>query len=212
MKILAVGDSFTYGFELDSQDCAWPNVLAGKFGATVTNLGKPGGGNTQIVRNIVEQAAIHDLVVVGWASPGRVEFASELGPFDVWPGWSGRSTDLSQPTAAKIVTEVHNPNYLFRQFLINIILTQSYLHNVGIRYLMSTTQGETEYYYKTFKDQNQDLLAKIDYTRFIEWPTNGMSEWTFGSTKGPRGHFLEDGHLLVADKFYEHIGNLGWLP
>jgi hypothetical protein len=76
---------------------------------------------------------------------------------------------------------------------------------------MSTTQGETEYYYSTFKDTHKDLLDKIDYTTFIEWPENGMAEWTFGCPKGASSHFLDLGHKLVADKFYEHIRNLGWL-
>jgi hypothetical protein len=39
-----------------------------------------------------------------------------------------------------------------------------------------------------------------------------MMEWTYGSPQGPMGHFLEEGHAIVADKIYEHIRHLGWLP
>ena len=212
MKILAVGDSFTYGGELVDRRDAWPIVLAAKLGAEVANAGKPGRGNTQIVRTIVEHAAENDLIVIGWSSPGRVEFGSMMGEFDVWPGWQGRAIDMFQPEFAKLITTSHNPRYLFRQFLINIILVQNYLKAHNIRYLMTTTQGRTEYYYKTFNDTCKDLLGQIDLTYFIEWPENGMAEWTFGCPKGPRSHFLKEGHQIVADKFYEHIGNLGWLP
>jgi lysophospholipase L1-like esterase len=212
MKILAVGDSFTYGSDLEDRTLAWPIVLANKLNAEVTNLGKPGGGNTQAVRNIVERATEYDLVVVGWSSPGRVEFGTLTGTFDVWPGWQGRAVDMFQPEFAKLITASHEPKYLFRQYLTNIILVQNYLKSQNICYVMATTQGETEYYYKTFKDTNKDLLDKIDYTTFIEWPENGMAEWTFGCPKGKSSHFLEQGHKQVADKFYEHIRNLGRLP
>ena len=212
MKILALGDSFTYGSDLEDRTNAWPVVLANKLNAEVTNLGKPGGGNTQIVRNIVERATEYDLVVVGWSSPGRVEFGTITNTFDVWPGWQGRPVDMFQPEFAKLITASHEPKYLFRKYLTNIILTQNYLKLQNIKYVMSTTQGETEYYYKTYKDTHTELLNKIDYTTFIEWPENGMAEWTFGCPKGASSHFLEEGHIKVADKFYEHIRNIGWLP
>jgi lysophospholipase L1-like esterase len=208
MNILAVGDSFTYGYELEDRDNAWPNVLARKLNATVTNLGKPGGGNTQMVRNIVEHATNYDLVVVGWSSPGRVEFSTVTGVFDVWPGWNGKAVDMFQPEFAKLITASHNPEYLFKQYLTNIILTQNYLKLQNIKYVMSTTQGETEYYYSTYSKSNKELLDKIDYTTFIEWPANGMAEWTFGCPKGSRSHFLDEGHERVAEKFYEHIRNI----
>jgi len=211
MKILAVGDSFTYGSDLADRTQSWPCVLAGKLDTTVTNLGKPGGGNTQIVRNIVEHATDYDLVVVGWTSPGRVEFGTITNTFDVWPGWQGRPIDMFQPEFARLITASHEPKYLFRRYLTDIILTQNYLKTQNIKYLMSTTQGETEYYYSTLKDTSQDLLDKIDYTQFIEWPMNGMAEWTFESPRGKSNHFLNEGHVKVADKYYEYIRNLGWL-
>lgn len=211
MKILAVGDSFTYGYELQDTNNAWPCVLARKLTATVTNLGKPGGGNTQIVRNIIEQADQHDLVVVGWASPGRIEYADAMGVFDVWPGWKGRGFDAYRTDIARAVTITHNDNYLFRQFLVNILLVQGYLKSKNIPCVMASTQGESEHYYSTCKQNNIDLLEKIDYTQFIEWPKNGMAEWTFGCTQGSGSHFLDDGHKRVAEKYYEHIRNIGWL-
>jgi hypothetical protein len=36
-------------------------------------------------------------------------------------------------------------------------------------------------------------------------------EWTFGSDQGPKGHFLEQGHEIVANKIYEHIRHLSWI-
>jgi hypothetical protein len=38
-----------------------------------------------------------------------------------------------------------------------------------------------------------------------------MMEWTYRTPQGPGGHFLEQGHAIVADKIYEHIRNLSWI-
>ena len=57
----------------------------------------------------------------------------------------------------------------------------------------------------------QQLASQIDSSHFLGWPNDQMVEWTWGCAKGPNGHFLEEGHERVANKIYEHIGNLGWL-
>jgi hypothetical protein len=208
MKILAVGDSFTYGYELQDINNAWPCVLARKLNATVTNLAKPGGGNTQIVRNIVEHADQFDLVVIGWTSPGRIEFSDQIGTYDIWPGWNGKHRIPHRVEIAKQLTIAHNDQYLFRQFLINVILVQSFLISKNIPCIMASTQGNSEHYYSSCKQNNIDLLNKIDYNTFIEWPENGMAEWTFGCEQGPEHHFLENGHERVAEKFYEHYRHI----
>lgn len=208
MKILAVGDSFTYGYELADRQQAWPFLLGNMIDADVTNLAVPGSGNTQIVRNIVEHATDYDLVVVGWSSPGRIEFADQLGTYDVWPGWQGKNKVPHRVEIAKQLTLAHNDEYLFRQFLINIILVQAYLTAHNIPCIMASTQGQSEHYYNNCKLLALDLLNKINYNDFIEWPENGMAEWTFGCTQGPEHHFLEDGHERVAEKFYEHYRNI----
>ena len=41
MNVLAVGDSFTYGDELDNRKLAWPHLLADRFEWKLTNLAKP---------------------------------------------------------------------------------------------------------------------------------------------------------------------------
>ena len=56
-----------------------------------------------------------------------------------------------------------------------------------------------------------DLVEKIDTRYFVGWPNETMMDWAGTAPKGPRGHFLEEGHQRVADKIYEHIRNLGWL-
>jgi hypothetical protein len=38
-----------------------------------------------------------------------------------------------------------------------------------------------------------------------------MMEWTYETPQGPGGHFLEQGHVIVADKINEYIRHLGWV-
>ncbi len=52
--IYAIGDSFTYGDELPSQEYAWPSILAAKLNLQVTNLGRPASGNSRIVKRTID--------------------------------------------------------------------------------------------------------------------------------------------------------------
>ena len=98
MKLLTVGDSFTYGEELVDKQMAWPFRLADKLNCEVTNLAKPGGGNSRMVRYVIENVNSFDLVIIAWSHFARIELADENGFYDLWPGrrsrfrgWRGRS-------------------------------------------------------------------------------------------------------------------------
>ena len=69
MKILVIGDSFSYGEELPGVDYynpstgilnpsvnAWPSVLGKMIGATVTNLSIPAGSNDRIFRLAIDNS------------------------------------------------------------------------------------------------------------------------------------------------------------
>ena len=66
-------------------------------------------------------------------------------------------------------------------------------------------------YVKEIQSNFIDLIENIDKTYYIGWPDKTMMQWTYGTPIGVRGHFLEEGHAIVADKIYEHIRNLGWV-
>ena len=209
MQLLTVGDSFTYGEELADVTMSWPTLLAAKLGYEVTNLAKPGSGNTRMVRHVIEQADAYDIVVIAWSHFARMEFADDLGAYDIWPGCNRHQAKESTWRSHIIdyITLHHNDQYQYKQYLINIILLQNFLKQQNKHYIMLDAFGNTK-----VRNLDTELSSKIDLEHYLGWPDESMMEWTYGCLQGPKGHFLEHGHSIVADKIYEHIRNLGWLP
>ncbi len=216
MKILAVGDSFTYGDELENREFAWPSVLANKLNGSVINKGQPGGSNDCILRNCLEYLVSNevDLVVIGWSSPGRSEFVDEKGYFDIWPGYMGKlaidNDRLWRADLVNYITQHHSSEAYYEKFLNQVLMMQGFLKSRNQKYLMlNTLQNE---HYKNLKiDRLIPHCKQVDTSHFVGFRIKGMAEWTHGLKKGPRGHFLEDGHMVVANKLYEHIRYLGWI-
>lgn len=213
MKVLTVGDSFTYGDELADRRQAWPTVLESKFNCTVTNLAQPGVGNRHIVRTLVENAAAYDVVIIAWSHFARMEFADEYGVYDTWPGHRGIlfKGDLAhRRQIMEYVTRYHSDEYLYKQYLLDIVLVQNYLLQLDKRYIMLDAYGNN--ISLRWAVEYKQIREQIIHKNFIGWAAGkSMSEWTYGTEQGPGGHFLEAGHLKVADKIDEHIRRLGWV-
>lgn len=214
-NILAVGDSFTYGEELADRGNAWPYLVASALAANIDNQGAPGTGNSSMVRNIVDSTLGSnpvDLVLIGWSSAGRIEFADEAGIFDTWPGCQSQMFKQYQPWREELVDYVskyHDPKYLYKQFLIQVLLVQSFMKVNNVNYLMLLTISN-EYYKNTYLNDFPELIGQIDQSKFLGWPNSGMIEWTRGTRVGAYGHFLDDGHRIVADKILNKVKELGW--
>jgi len=93
--------------------------------------------------------------------------------------------------------------------LLNIILVQHFLKANNKTYLMLDSFGNHQANNRT-ASTNQDLLDQIDKTFYIGWSNESMMEWTYGCDMGPAGHFLDQGHKIVADKIYNHMKDLAW--
>jgi hypothetical protein len=84
-QLLTVGDSFTYGDELADLYQAWPYKLADSIDYEVHNMGLSGSSNNSILRRTLEELSAnhYDLLVIGWTSPGRIEWKDQIGiPYD----------------------------------------------------------------------------------------------------------------------------------
>lgn len=218
MNLLTLGDSFTYGEELKNTWDAWPQQLANKLNYNLVNLGLPSNSNPAIVRQLMEHFALGveerpDLVVIGWTSPGRTEHSDPNGNFNLWPGYGGGLFANHHPWRKELlnyINQYHNDEYLYEIYIQQIIYVQNFLKNCGVKYLMLATVGN-EYYKNVYSAKFKYYEKLLDTEHFVGFPSEGMAEWTEGCARGPNGHFLEEGHLKVTNKIYEHIRHLGWL-
>jgi hypothetical protein len=212
--IYAVGDSFTYGDELSTQELSWPSLLSKKLDHPVINLGKSATGNTRMIKRTMD-AVINkaDLIIIGWSDCNRQEFADEIGIFDLWAGRNYRSFQ-QDPThridQIKYMTAYDTPEYYYADWLRKVILTQSFckFHQVPcVMFIACGAHISHTHYYKNF----QHLLGMIDTDIFVDGMFKSVAEWTYGTPHGPNGHPLEQGHEIIADKIYEHIRNKCWV-
>jgi hypothetical protein len=166
-----------------------------------------------MVRHCVEQINNYDMAIVAWSHFARIEMADENGFYDLWPGGGTLPHKQYSPWRWEIIdyfSRHHNDDYLYRQYLLNIILIQNFFKANNKRYLMLDSFGNHQANQRTL-ERNRDLLDQIDGTYYVGWPTTTMMEWAYQCPVGPRGHFLEEGHWKVAEKIYSHMEQLSWV-
>lgn len=204
-QLLTVGDSFTYGDELEDQTQAWPTQLAARLDYELLNLGKSGASNAAILRRTLESLvqAPADLIVIGWTSPGRIEWKDQVGvAYSLWPGFAADTQYITDhPWRAdwlRYINQYHSPEYLYEQYLIQVISLQSYCqaHSIDYRFL---NIRQDDYYHRVGQEQHSGLAGLIDCTKFIGWNAEGMQDIARPHLM-PRGHPDPQGHLLITEK------------
>jgi len=179
----------------------------------VTNLGKNGTGNTRIVKRTIDVAFCDDteLIIIAWVGPYRIEFFNKV-PYDIWPGSQAGNIPKEIVNALTVIQNDQFDLWLYKKWLRDIILIQNLLKNQNKKYLMSVAWHPWEPVSGT-----ENLWNNIDWQYFLGHPTNSANSnyenfgyWFADSPRGPGKHPLELGHQKIAEKFYEHIRNLGW--
>lgn len=213
MKLLAVGDSFTYGEELDDRLDSWPHILGNAIKYQVTNLGSPGVGNEYILRTAVDNYEEHEIVIVAWSHFARLEFADTHGIFTMWPGGNALKWDdpvhKHRPELQKYIDRHHSDVYAYHQHIWKIVSLQHFFKSINQKYIMIDAFGNKAMHEHA---PTETLKKSIDPTYYVGWPGKTMMEMVGTDIpRGPGGHFLELGHQIVATKIYERIRNLGWV-
>ena len=209
--IHAIGDSFTYGDELPTQDLAWPALLSKKLNKKVVNQGKSATGNKRMVKRTIDAVIDQsELIVIGWSDCNRQEFADEIGIYDIWAGRNSRAFQ-QDPThrinLIKYLTAYDTPEYYYADWLRKIITVQSLckLHKIPcVMFIACGAHCSHQQYHTKF----QKLIDQIDTSMFVDSMFISVAEWCYGTPYGANGHPLEAGHEIIANKIYEHIRNI----
>jgi hypothetical protein len=206
--ILTVGDSFTYGSELLDKNSAWPYLL----NKTVKNQGANGSSNDRIFRVSIEETCLNkfDFVIVAWSFTNRKEVYQKdnihNGPICI-----NHSFDNNLSWVTDYFKQSYNKDFAFQQWITQVIALQSYFKHIDQKYIFCMVEGIKSHEYTKYSDSIGHLLNKVDKDFYLGWPHIGMIDMAKNTPKGPQGHFLEQGHKLVAEKINEHIRNLGWI-
>jgi len=208
--LYTIGDSFTYGEELENISDNWPNVLAKYKNFNLINEAKPAVGNEYIIKKtmIAVEKYNPDLIIIGWTSCGRKEFADDLGAYDIWPGANGRKFNNNEHNfrlpLIDYITKYNNELHEYRTWLRQVVLLQSHLQVKNQPYLFCSTH-DNQHRFGRFYNVCQDYYDLIDHDKFAGWPKDGMVEWTHGTPKGPRGHPLKEGHQKIAEEIAKYL-------
>lgn len=208
-----MGDSFTYGDELDDCYQAWPYHLANNIGYEVHNMGQSGSSNAGILRRTFEELSNnkYDLVIVGWSDPGRIEWKDAAShAYSIWPGFVPNEKFLNQTpwrnALVEYISQYHSPEYLYQQYLIQVLSLQSYCQAQHIELFMLDIKNKN-YYRSVGAEQHDTLENQINKEIFVGWGEFGMHELTISLPKGPGGHPLERGHKKIANELTKYIRN-----
>ena len=203
--ILTLGDSFTYGEELDDLNQAWPHLLGRMFNRQVTNMGIPSGSNDRMFRLAISMTSVthYDLVVVAWSDASRFEVRNGdriecMNHSRLRPDW-----------LVEFYKHGYDDRLAHERWFTNILALQAYFKSIRQPYLFCTIGEVLTYdqYYPEFKH----ILDRIDLTYATSWPRDGFLSWQGDCPRGPGGHPLELGHERIANKLAEYIRELNLL-
>lgn len=198
--ILATGDSFTYGEELDNRlEQAWPYLIGQYLNQPVDNLGKCGSSNDTIISSVISALSRqqYSLVIVGWTSWGRFDAWNELisMPVTIMPG-----SKIKLPWLTDYYRYSFNDEYAMQKWSEQVLLLQQYLKSKNQPYLFINVAG----LYKLPEKYNY-LWDQIDQDCYVGWPEQGMIELTRTTERGPGGHPLTEGHIKIANEIAKYI-------
>jgi len=145
-KLIAFGDSITYGFALDDNlniekpsIYAWPNLVAKELNLEVINLGQPGASNKEIWYNIINYSdfSSNNTVIINWNTAQRFCFFDEDGTKRL-----GMSTRYADKRATDIFYKnFYSENDLWLDTNLRINHAQNFLDQKGVNVYHSFTSG-----------------------------------------------------------------------
>jgi hypothetical protein len=130
--------------------------------------------------------------------------------YDIWAGRNHRAfqTDYTHRiNLIKYMTAYDTPEYYYADWLRKVILVQSMCKLNNIPCAMFISCG-SNFIHDRYHHKFPKLVEQIDQTMFVDGMFNSVAEWCYGTSYGPNGHPLENGHEIIANKIHDHIRNI----
>lgn len=218
MSILVIGDSLSFGSELPDvpeylglygnddaangsilqhSQYAWPSLLAKKLNTTVDNLSIAGGSNDRIFRLAMSESVKnkYNLVICAWTTVDRFDFSYQGKDL---PLTAGVDVSLHFPWFKQYLANHYDSDKSQQRWLVQLLSLQAFFKQQQQSYLFVKS-------YKIITDKSLNYLSeKVDTEHCVDWESDMMS-WCVDLPHGKNGHFLEQGHHLVADRFIDRI-------
>jgi hypothetical protein len=217
-KVLALGDSFTYGEELENrEENCWIHIVARELGVELKNAARPGCSNDYMIKRLMREVLggqfQPNLVIIAWTSVSRIEEADgEMGVWDSWPGRElvGKNKGSFREDRIKYRTMHNNENWENRRWLRQVLLVQDFCRarNIDFRFVNAFHNQTISKKYSHAPRYIQDNLVT---NKFYGWDdSTGMVEWCCNpetntmTDQMPRGHPGYESHKMIAEKFLEY--------
>jgi len=197
---------------------SWPQLVADALGQDLDNFSVIGGNNHKIHRSAVTQSLIkqYDLVICAWTEVTRFEIS-----------WRGRECPVSVNNPKWTWVKEYYANHFdyeleFERFQTNILTLQSFFQQRNQPYLFVRAFGDhwhrigrsgltrATLQHTARHREYEALQSCFDLTRCVFWDEPMVDYCKKMRVEfGPGGHFLAQGHRLVADKILEFLKSPG---
>lgn len=135
MKILALGDSWTYGEESsDPTTKSWPAQLAHKHSVRVVNLAKPGAGMHQAMRLGIQELSAnndYDWVVLPLPPANRLEILNQGKWHSIWPSYNLSKLD-------RVFVELWHPWNDLQSIILACVQFVGFVNLIGAKLLITS--------------------------------------------------------------------------
>ena len=213
---------------------AWPSVISKKLDCDFLNDSISGGTNDRIMYRTMKHIDQFDKFYIAWTSTSRFTRYRSDNNYDVNFNPQMIHKLYSENTEFKHYAELHykfwhNELYAFKLWLQNIILLQRFFESSNKPYVMINSTNnlidrwtvpwqnfnnsvQSLLCFDRMSDQQlsdeyfeiQNLIDKIDFSKFIGWNTWHITQLSDHYPVGPTEHLLEQGHEQVAEYILKH--------
>jgi len=215
-KIIAIGDSFLAGSELQNSNLTWPALFAKKHQLQYTCLARPGHTIQYVLRTLFETIHLENqdcFFIIHWPSALRMEYVDRSS--DTWVQINPNAILFGNKQSIEIQTMYYkNINSLLGDkwhSLLAISSAINVLKQTNHQYAMSTvddflfdTKWHNPPYIEFLQNQCRNHIHWFDGLSFLEWAK--LNQFRLG----PAGHPLEDAHQKAFEYFestYEQLIN-----